>query len=370
MIYDSVRECPVDLAIFIPSFRGGGAEKIAVLLANEVSSLGYAVDLVVAKNEGPYRDLVSSEVRILDLESERVIASLAPLIRYLRCSPPRTLLSLLNYANLVAIMAHKLSATTCRLVVSERNSPLHATQWLDRYILLPILTPLLYPFADTLICISEGIRDVLLRKLKIPPHRLVTIYNPIDLRTVRDQAESELSDPWLDDPSENILVTVGRLVPQKDHKTLLRAMAKIPNHISWKLIILGKGTLEEELRDLASKLKIEGNIKWLGFVDNPYRWVARSDLFVLSSAWEGFGNVLVEAMACGTQVISTNCPSGPSEILEDGKWGTLVEVGDHNALAEAITHQLTMPAFKDVRARSSHFNSAIVLKNYLEVLSL
>ena len=369
-MYDSAGECPVDLAIFIPSFRGGGAEKIAVLLANEISSLGYEVDLVVAKNEGPCRDLVSSEVRILDLESERVIASLVPLIRYLRLSPPRTLLSLLNYANLVAIMAHKLSAAECRLVVSERNSPLHATQWLDRYILLPILTPLLYPFADTLICISEGIRDVLLRKLKIPPDRLITIHNPIDLRAVLDQAESELSDPWLDDPSENVLITAGRLVPQKDHKALLRAVAAIPKTMRWKLIILGSGKLERELRDLASELKIEENIRWLGFVDNPYKWMARSDLFVLSSAWEGFGNVLVEAMACGTQVIATDCPSGPSEILENGKWGTLVEVGDCISLAKAIEQQLTMPFIRDVKARSEHFGSAAMIQKYLNALNL
>ena len=367
---DIKRQYWADLAIFIPSFRGGGAEKIAVLLANEISSLGYNVDLVVVSNKGPYRNLVSSEVRIKDLESDRVIGSLVPLIRYLRFSPPRTLLSLLNHANLIAIIAHKLSAAKSRLVVSERNSPIHADQWLDRHILLPIFSPLLYPFADSLICISDGIRDVLLRKLKIPPDQLVTIHNPIDLRAVRDQAESELLDPWLDDPSENVLVTAGRLVPQKDHKTLLRAMANIPNHVSWKLIILGTGKLEHELRELASELKIDGNIKWLGFVDNPYKWMARSDLFVLSSAWEGFGNVIVEAMACGTQVIATNCPSGPTEILEHGKWGTLVDVGDHIGLATAIEHQLTTPVLKDVKARSEHFGSPDMIQKYLNALNL
>jgi len=367
---DIDRKGTADLAIFIPSFRGGGAEKIAVLLANAIASKGYRVDLIVATNDGPYKAQVSRQVRITDLKSKRVLRALFPLTRYLRSSPPKTLLSFLNHANIVAILAHKLSRSRCRLVVSERNSPLHADQWLDRYLLLPVLSPILYPLTDIVVCISGGIRDALLPKLRMPPLQLVTIHNPIDLEKIQDQANSELFHPWLSDPTERILVTAGRLVPQKDHRTLFRALALMPKHLRWKLMVLGNGKLETELRKLASELKIEDNIKWLGFVNNPYQWMAKSDLFVLSSAWEGFGNVLVEAMACGTQVIATDCPSGPSEILENGKWGTLVSVGDHAALAKAIEHQLTTPQFKDVNTRSKHFGLPTVLQQYLDALKL
>ena len=200
--------------------------------------------------------------------------------------------------------------------------------------------------------------------------KLLTIHNPIDLENIEQQAREELSDVWLDDPEIKILITTGRLVPQKDFYTLLRAVASIPQHLNWKLIILGTGSLEHELKTLAAELGLEENIKWQGFVQNPFKWMAKSDLFVMSSAWEGFGNVLVEAMACGTQVISTNCPSGPSEILEGGKWGTLVEVGNSAALAKAIEKQLTSPVILDVKARAGKFAPCDVVDNYVGVLKL
>lgn len=370
MKVDTENKRSADLAIFIPSFRGGGAEKNAVLLANEITKMGYKVDLIVTSDEGPFANDVDSTVNIVNFDCVRVLSALIPLSRYLRQSPPRALLSFMKHANLISILAKLLSNTKTRLVISEQNSPSHAGKWLDRYVLAPVISPLLYPLADAIVCVSDGVRRDLSKTVTVNEEKLLTIHNPVDLENIEQQAREELSDPWLDDPEIKTLITTGRLVPQKDFYTLLRAVATIPKHLNWKLIVLGTGSLEHELKTLAAELGLEENIKWQGFVQNPFKWMARSDLFVMSSAWEGFGNVLIEAMACGTQVISTNCPSGPSEILEDGKWGTLVAVGDHTALAEAITHQLTTPVFKNVRVRSAHFGSPIVLENYLEVLSL
>ena len=359
-----------DLAIFIPSFRGGGAEKNAVLLANEIAKIGYKVDLIVTSSDGPFADDVNSNVNIVNFNCGRVLSALIPLSRYLRQRPPGTLLSFMKHANLISILAKVLCDNKTRLVISEQNSPLRAGKWLDRYVLAPVISPLLYPLANAIVCVSDGIRHDLSKTLKVSDEKLVTIHNPVDLENIEHQAREEVADVWFDDPEIKTLTAAGRLVPQKDFHTLLRALSAIPKHLNWKLMVLGTGSLEQELKTLAAELELEENIKWLGFVQNPFKWMARSDLFVMSSEWEGFGNVLVEAMACGTQVISTNCPSGPSEILEDGRWGTLVEVGNHTALAEAITYQLTTPEFKDVRARSRHFGSPIVLRNYLEVLSL
>ena len=359
-----------DLAIFIPSFRGGGAEKNAVLLANEITKMGYKVDLIVTSDDGPFANDVDSTVNIVNFDCVRVLSALTPLSRYLRQSPPRTLLSFMKHANVISILAKVFSNTKTRLVISEQNSPFHAGKWLDRYILAPVMSPLFYPLADAIVCVSDGVRRDLSKTVKVNEEKLLTIHNPIDLENIEQQAREELSDVWLDDPEITILITTGRLVPQKDFYTLLRAVASIPQHLNWKLIILGTGSLEHELKTLAAELGLEENIKWQGFVHNPFKWMARSDLFVMSSAWEGFGNVLVEAMACGTQVISTNCPSGPSEILEYGKWGTLVEVGNSAALAKAIEKQLTSPVILDVKARAGKFAPCDVVDNYVGVLKL
>lgn len=359
-----------DLAIFIPSFRGGGAEKIAVSLANAISAQGHKVDLIVATRDGPYSSAVSPQVRILELNCKRMLSTLIPLVRYLQKRPPRTLLSLLNHVNLIAILAHKVSRSKSRLVISERNSPMHAEKWLDKYLLLPVLTRILYGLSDKIICISEGIRRDLLTVHRVPKHLLVTIHNPINLELVHKQAAQEVNDQWLSDPHSNVMITAGRLVVQKDLATLIYALKALPSELNCKLIILGIGPLEHVLKDLVASLGLDRQVKWLGFVENPYPWMARADLFVLSSAWEGFGNVLVEAMACGTQVISTNCPSGPSEILEEGVWGDLVPVGDHETLAHAIDRQLTTPRIRDVEVRARDFSLHVVVKRYLEALHL
>jgi glycosyltransferase involved in cell wall biosynthesis len=167
-----------------------------------------------------------------------------------------------------------------------------------------------------------------------------------------------------------VILAVGRLTLQKDFPTLIRAFARLRARRSARLVILGEGELRDELEALVAELGLTADVALPGFVDNPFSWMRGSALFVLSSAWEGFGNVLVEAMACGTPVVSTDCPSGPAEILENGKWGRLAAVGDAEALARAIAEALDDPNPPDVRARAAFFSVERSVDAYLAILGV
>ncbi|MCK0715825.1 glycosyltransferase [Chromohalobacter sarecensis] len=355
------------IAVFLPSLAGGGAERVMVTLANGFATRGVPVDLVVVAAEGAYLADVSPHVRLVELGASRVLFSLPALVRYLRRERPYALLSALNHANIIALWARKLARSGTRLVVSERNT-LSRDVSSGRFKRgLPWLMRLSYPSADAIVAVSSGVADDLAQTVRLPRERIDVVYNPINTKLAQ-LCETPLTHPWLKSGQPPVIVAAGRLTVQKDFATLIEAFAEVRKTHAARLVILGEGELRSDLEARIDELGIGDDVALPGFVDNPYPWMRKASLFVLSSAWEGFCNVLAEAMACGTPVVSTNCPSGSAEILEDGKWGRLVPVGDVSALARAISETLNDETHPDVRHRALSFNLQQALSGYLHAL--
>jgi glycosyltransferase involved in cell wall biosynthesis len=367
------REKKKHIALFLPSLRGGGAEKVMVNLALGFVEQGLKVDLVLAKAEGPYLSRVPEEVRVVDLGARRVLYSLPGLVRYLRRERPQAMLSALNYANIVAIWAKLLARVQTHLVVSEHNTLSCSTQNASsvRVKLLPLLIKIFYPYADAVVAVSHGVAEDLITMTGLPMEKVKVIYNPVITPELFAKAEEPLDHPWFRPGEPPVVLGVGRLTQQKDFPTLIRAFALVRKERPARLMILGEGEERPKLEALVRELRLEEDVALPGFVDNPYKYMKRAAVFVLSSRWEGFGIVLVEAMALGTPVVATDCPSGPAEILENGKWGHLVPVGEPLHLARAILKILQDDVYisppKVAWKRFSKDNTVIA---YLQVLGV
>ena len=361
------------LAIFLPSLNGGGAERVMVTLANAFAERGYVVDLVLASAEGPYLDDVSRAVRVIDLHADRVIKAMLPLARYLRRERPQALLSALNHANVVAVLAHWLARVPCRLVASEHTTISVESARVRGLAAKAVyaLVPWAYRRADAIVAVSRESATDLERFARLPAGSVQAIYNPFDLDRIRRLAAEPLDHPWFAPGQLPVVLAIGRLTEPKDFPTLIRAFAALRARRSARLLILGEGELRGELEALVQSCGLTpDDVQMPGFVVNPFAYLSRCAVFVLSSRWEGFGNVLVEAMACGAPVVSTDCPSGPREILEDGRWGRLVPVGDVEALAQAIIETLKSQEHYNAIDRVSLFDIDNALRNYIQVINL
>jgi glycosyltransferase involved in cell wall biosynthesis len=352
------------VSLFIPSLRGGGAEKMFINLANEFVERGIDVDLVLAQKEGPYLKDVSDKVDIVDLKSRRVLFSLFPLIKYLRKEKPSVVLSTLNHANIIILIAKIFSFSKAKIIIRIPNYfSISAENKIK------ILAKIFYKRADKIIAISKGIKGDLISTLKIKENKIKVIYNPIFKKNIIQKSKEKNVHSWLKEKNIPIILGVGRLTEQKDFSTLIRAFYKLRKKREVKLIILGEGEKRKELEKLIKELKLENDVSMPGFVNNPYSYMKKADVFVLSSGWEGFGNVIVEAMTCGTSIVSTNCLSGPSEILSNGKYGKLVPVGNINKLTEAIEETLDNPIDKKIlQKRAMDFSVGKITDEYLKVI--
>lgn len=359
------------IAIFLPSLRGGGAERVMVTLANAFAERGHVVDLVLASAEGPYLQDVSSAVRVVDLHTNRVIKAMLPLARYLRRERPQALLSAMNHANVVAVLAHRLARVSCRLVVSERNTigveAARAQGAVAKAVY--VLVPWAYRRADAIVAVSRESATDLERFARLPAGSVQAIYNPFDLDRIGRLATEPLDHPWFAPGQPPVVLAIGRLTEQKDFPTLIRAFAALRVRRPARLLILGEGELRGELESLVQSCGLTADeVQMPGFVSNPFAYLARCAVFVLPSRWEGLPGVLIEAMACGALVVSTDCPSGPREILENGRWGRLVPVGDVEALADAMVATLDEKAHPDVKVRAADFGVERAAKAYMDVM--
>jgi len=325
------------IAIFAPSLAGGGAERGAIKLAEGLARRGFDVDLVLAAAEGPRLQEIPAEVRLVDLGARRVLGSLPGLVRYLRREKPRGLASVLDHANIVALWARKLGRYPGRVVVIEQNTlseaALNGKTRRDR--LMPRLVRRFYPWADYVVGVSQGVADDLAQFVNLSSDKLRVISNPIVASDIGELARAPIDHVWFE-RGEPVFVAAGRLRPQKDFPTLLRAFADVRSRRAARLMILGEGPERGRLEALVEELELADDVSLPGATPNPYAYMARSTAFILSSRWEGLPTVLIEAMSCGAPVIATDCPSGPQEILAGGRYGTLVPVGDVAALAEAM----------------------------------
>lgn len=349
-------------ALYLPSLRGGGAERVMVVLANGFAARGHPVDLVLAKAEGPYLPEVSPAVRVIDLNSHRVLASLPGLIAYLRRERPRAMLSALGHANVIAILARALSGVKCRLVVSERNS-MSGLRGAGGGLMRGLMR-VFYPHSDAVVSVSQGIAQELIQDLGLTPKSVTSIANPVDVEGIRRQADQGSDHPWAVPEGAPLFLAVGRLTEQKDYPTLLAAFAKVREQRLVRLAILGEGELRPALEARIEALGLWDDVALVGFQPNPFAWMRTCAVYVMSSAWEGFPNSLVQAMACGARIVSTDCRTGPDEILGGGQWGRLVPVGDVEALAAAMIATLDDPNPPDVEQAVEAFRAERAIALY------
>ena len=360
------------IALFFTGFAGGGAERVMIHLAEGLSERGNTVDLVVCNGRGPLRNEVPESVRLVNLGAPRIIASLPGLVRYLRRERPGVMLSAMASANCVAILARALARVPLRMVLSEHNMPSLASAHgaTLRARLMPKLMRWTYPAADCLVAVSYGVADDLSKIIELPRNRIEVIYNPVVTKRLNTLKEYPLNHSWFGPEQPPVVVATGRLTYQKDFSSLIHAFALVRQNMEVRLMILGEGHDRRDLEDIVTKLGIEADVAMPGFVKNPYPYMRESAVFVLTSLTEGFGNALVEAMACGAPVVSTDCPSGPSEILEGGKWGALVPVGDVVGLSEAIMLALGKGRGGEEarRKRAGEFSADVAVDRYLTAL--
>lgn len=358
------------LAILTSTLGGGGAQQSMIRLAAGIADRGYDVDLVLGRAEGHYADEIHDAVRVVDLRAPRTLFSVPALVRYLRRERPHAMLAALHHVNIVSLWARRLAGVQTRLVVSERNTlsmaAQHASSWRDR--LSPRLIDRFYPWADGIVAVSRGVAEDLASVTRIPRDRIQVINNPVVTPRLKEMAKAALDHPWFLPGEPPVILALGRLVPQKDFATLIRAFAEVRRRWTARLLILGEGPERARLETLAVDSGLRADVGLPGWVANPYPFLVGSSMFVLSSRWEGLPGVLIEAMYCGVPVIATDCPSGPREILDEGRHGRLVAVGDVSALARSIEQSLAGNVPRPTRESWLPYEQEVVVGRYLKVL--
>lgn len=358
------------VALFTGSMGGGGAERAMLTIASSLAARGLSVDLVLMHARGEYLEMVPSNVRVIDLNARKVISFIADFLRYVSRERPSAILSTLPTTDFTALIAKLVFGKRQRVVLRQAITFSDALDDEPRFRARQTmrLVRLMMPLADAIVAVSEGVASDLRARVPRAAGKIVTIHNPVVGPGLAEQAAEAVEHPWFGD-GEPVVLAAGRLAPQKDYPTLLRAFAEVARSRSARLVILGQGPEREGLLELAARLEIEDRFDLPGFDVNPFRYMSRASVFVLSSRYEGFPNVLAQAMACGAPVVSTDCRSGPSEMLEGGRWGRLAPVGDWRAMARAIEATLDdpMPA-EELKARASVYSVEASVERYLEVL--
>jgi len=396
---------PGRIAILTRGLSGGGVQAMMLNTARELTRRGYRVDLLSRRipsdataPEGvslhklkstpalfgrvmAYRaspgdfDVLARPVLFSPLAPEP-LRQLPALARYLREARPAALLSATTYANLVALWARAAAGSSARILVSERDdlgenlrSGVARRAWRWRY--APALIRRVYPRAEAVVAVSNGVADSLTAETGLPRDGIATVYNPVVTDDLAGRAAEPPDCAWFDEGAPPVIVNAGRLVRKKDHPTLLRAFARVRAQRPARLLILGEGRERGRLAALIEELGLADDVALAGWSANPARYMARAAAFALSSQREGFGNVLAEALACGCPVVSADCPSGPAEILDNGRFGRLTPPGDVDALAAALLETLAEPPDRErLMTRGAEFTAERAVGRYLDLLSL
>ena len=358
------------ISLFIPGLNGGGAQKVVVNLANALLELtDHPVHVVLARKEGAFLDELRPSVHVVDLGTRRASRSVWALTRYMRRERPKAVVSSLNYANVICVMAGLLAGKPCPVIVREDNvvrRPSGSLKSRFRGKIQIQLMKIFYPRADKVVAISDAVLQTL-EAAGIKVNEIaVVIGNPI---TTAPTDTGALSLQYLPVPRPPFLCSVGRLTEQKGFDTLITAFAKLKD-TRLQLVILGEGELRDALHRQVGELRIKDRVYMPGFVKNPMAVVRKAEAFVMSSRWEGFGNVLVEALSTGVPVVSTDCPGAPRDILENGAHGHLVPYDDPEALAVGISMALDQPAGtpEGRKARANDFSAEKIARKYLECI--
>lgn len=370
----------IKIAFFLPTLEGGGAERNVVNLLNNLDREKYDLSLVLGKRQGVFLNKIPRYVSLVDfgLKSSYSLGLFLKLIRYFQKENNDLFVSAFPRFNIINLLAKIFSRSKIKIIITEHTTlsflPFTARLLSHRLFArfpFPYLIKSIYPQADAIICVSRGIASDL-SKIIHCPEKIKVIYNPITEGRIKELAKEPVNHPWFINSRVPIILAVGRLAKTKDYPSLLRAFKMVLAEKPARLVILGEGSEKNKLEKLARKLGLSKNITFLGFQQNIYKYIKRASIFVLSSFQEGFGNVIVEAMACGTPVVSTDCPSGPREIIRHGENGFLVPVADEEILASTIlkvldNSDLSQKFSKEGRKRAEDFSIEKSVREYEQV---
>lgn len=355
------------IGLYLPGLEGGGIERLYLGLARQWIASGHLVELALNERRGELLGDVPAGVRIVDLGVRRQAASVPALVRYLRASRPNVVMSGHDHNNISLCAASFARTGRTRIVASQHNTMSANDTRGAKFGPVPLLYRALFGQADAIVAVSSGVAEDLAVTCRLPRERIDVIHNGIVPADLATRVAAPVDASLYPDGVETV-VAMGRMVEQKDFATLLTAFAQVRESRPARLVVLGDGPLRPALEAQAQALGIAGDVAMPGFVNTPFAHLARASLFVLSSRHEGFGNVVAEALACGTPVVATDCKHGPAEILAGGRFGTLVPVGDPPAMAAAISGALDRGWDRAaLRSRGAVFSEAACADRYLEL---
>lgn len=345
LLVDTGPAATLRLTMFMADLDGGGAERMMAVIANGLAARGAKVDLLLARASGPYLAELSSAVSITDLATNGVARALPGLVKHLRAKRPDVLLTTLSHTSAVALAGRALARTRTPVVIREANTPMRGgNAWTSpKGRLAHMIMHRTYRAADGVIAVSDGVAAALRSVVGVPAAKIATLYNPVVAPDLRELSRVDPRHHWLAEGQPPVVLGVGSFTKRKDFHTLIRAFARVLHQRDTRLILLGEGPLRAELEGLVAELGVGDKVDMPGFTPNPFSYMARAGVYVLSSHLEGLPGSLVQALACGCPSVATDCPSGPAEILQGGKVGPLVEIGDDQAMAGAIISQLDDP---------------------------
>ncbi|MBD2847556.1 glycosyltransferase [Paenibacillus sp. IB182496] len=357
----------VKCVFFIFSLKGGGAERTVVNIINNLDKTKFEITLILgSNNNNEYMHLISDDIKIKKLNATKLRNCFFKLMKTIHLEKPDIMFSTLVDNNIMLLTTKLLGRIKAPAIVREANNRTESKQV---SIVNRLLTYMLYNLcASKVVALSNGVKDDLINNFCILENKINVIYNPVEVLKIKELSKEVLTEFDITGDFK-VIIAIGRLVEQKDYYTLLKSFSQVLESERAILLILGKGPMEKQLIDLTVSLGVNNHVVFLGFKRNPYKYLKRADIFILSSKWEGFGHVIVEAMAVGVPVISTNCKSGPSEIIGNNEFGLLVPVQSPDILAEKIIFLLKSKkkredfVVKGLR-RAEHFEAKKIVLEY------
>jgi glycosyltransferase involved in cell wall biosynthesis len=359
------------IALLVPTLEIGGVERVFANLANGLYQCGTEVDLVVCRAGGDMGMVLEKDIHVFGLESDHMMRSVPKVAKYLLARKPEAMITAMTHCSAAAVVARTIAHQKTKIIATEHNtmSRIVANTSGLKYHLMPLWGRWALNSADSIVAVSHGVADDLSAQTGILRKRFQVIYNPVITEALYSAAEAPVEHPWFQAGEPPVILAVGRLDKQKDFPMLIRAFRLVRNRRPARLMILGEGPDRGRIEQVVYETGLTKDVALPGFERNPYRFMNRAAVFASSSQWEGFGVALVEALAVGVPVVSTNCTHGPSEILCNGKFGTLVPVGDHEAMAQALLDALNNPTQNDCSVHLEQFTVRSVASNYLSVLN-
>jgi glycosyltransferase involved in cell wall biosynthesis len=363
------------IAVHMHTLYNGGVERVMINLMQGFLDRGMKVELVVDfLDYSPFEKLLPEGTEVVRLGAYGFRQRLPRLMKYMKDRRPDAMLSATHFANEIACLAKRLTGVKTRLVLSEHTTlsadMADAGPWSHRR-LQPWTTKHIYPLADAIVAVSNGVAEDMCRVSGLDRRLVRTIYNPIDFARLRAMAGEALDGPaagWFEAGEPPVILGIGRMEMQKNFGNMLRAFAILRKDVRARLVILGEGSQHERLKAMVGEMGLGEDVALPGFVANPAAYMARSAVFAMSSAWEGMPVALIEALSLGVPVVSTDCPSGPREILDGGRYGELVAMDDSGALADGLKRVLAGERMEAAEGWVGQFEVGAITEEYLRLL--